>query len=201
MLMAAIFAFLIIVICVFGGFGLFLYRRLIGSAKEGQLTGRLPFKWTYVLSPLIILVIAVIVALVYYGKLPFQIPYHFGESGIADGWILPQFALMIGIGIQVILVVISFVIVYATRRMATLINAEDSSVKPETIILITGNIPAFLQLVFLFVMLNIFNFAAYYKYLLPTWALLIIIIVLATIGFIAFSIFIAVKALRQSKKT
>ena len=107
MIVAAIFAFLIIIICIFGGFGFLLYRRLVGSAREGQLATRLPFKWSYVLAPLILLVLTVITALIYYGKLPFQIPYHFDDTGVADAWILPQFALAIGVGIQVILAVIS----------------------------------------------------------------------------------------------
>ncbi|MBN1366348.1 MAG: DUF1648 domain-containing protein [Dehalococcoidales bacterium] len=197
--MAAIFAFIIIVICVFGGFGFVLYRRLMSTAREGKPSTRLPFKWKYILAPLVLLVIAVIAALLYYGKLPFQIPYHFDNTGAADGWILPQFAVAIGIGIQAVLVVISFFIVQTTRRMATLITAGESTVKPETIITITGNIPAFLQLVFLFLMLNIFHFAAFNKYLLPMWVFLVIVIALATVGFIAFSIFIAVKALRSAK--
>jgi uncharacterized membrane protein len=200
MLMTAIFAFLFIIICIFGGFGIFLYRRLIGNAKEGQTATRLPFKWNYILAPLVILVIAIITAFFYYGKLPFQMPYHFDSNGAPDGWILPQFALMIGIGIQVVLVIISFLIIQATRRMATLVTAGESTVKPETIITITGNIPAFLQIVFLFLMLNIFHYAAFYKYLLPMWVFLVIIIVLATVAFITFSVYIAIRALKQSKK-
>lgn len=199
MLMAAIFAFLLIIICVFAGFGFLLYRRLLGSAKEGQTTARLPFKWKYIIAPVIMLVIAIIVAALYYNKLPFQMPYHFDNTGAPDGWILPQFAVMIGIGIQVVLVVISFFVIQATRRMASLVNAGESTVKPGTIITITGNIPAFLQFVFLFLMLNLFHYAAYYKYLLPMWVFLVIIIVIATIAFIGFSVFIAVRALRQSK--
>jgi uncharacterized membrane protein len=196
----AIFAFLFIIICIFGGFGVFLYRRLIGNAKEGQTATRLPFKWKYILAPLVLLVIAVVAALLYYGKLPFQMPYHFDSNGAPDGWILPQFALMIGIGIQVVLVIISFLIIQATRRMATLVTAGESTVKPETIITITGNIPAFLQIVFLFLMVDIFYNAIYFKHLIPMWVFLIIVIVLATVAFIAFSVYIAIRALKQSNK-
>lgn len=197
--MVAIFAFLIIIVCIFAGFGFFLYRRLIGSVKAGQPSTRFPFRWSYILAQLILLGIAVIVAVLYYAKLPFQVPYHFDTNGAPDAWVLPQFALAIGIGVQVILVVISFFIIQTTRSMATLVTAGESSIKPSTIIAITGNIPAFLQFVFLFLMLNIFNYAAYQKYLLPMWVFLVIIIVLATVAFIAFSIFIALRAIRQTK--
>jgi uncharacterized membrane protein len=200
MLMAAIFVFLFIIICIFAGFGIFLYRRLVGSAKQGQTAARLPFKLKYIIAPLAFLVITIIVALVYYGKLPFQVPYHFDNVGAPDGWILPQFALMIGIGIQVIFVIISFFIIQATRRMAALISAGESTIKPDTIVTVTGNIPAFLQLILLFLMADIFHNAVYYTHLLPMWVFLVIIIVLATIAFIAFSVFIAVRALKQSNK-
>jgi hypothetical protein len=62
-----------------------------------------------------------------------------------------------------------------------------------------GNLPAFLQLVILFEMGDVFSYNAFYKHIFPQWLFLIIVLVLATAAFLAFVRVIGLKAIRQSK--
>ncbi len=199
--MVAIFAFLLIIILVFIGVGVSIYRRQIRNIKAGQQLTPIPFRWIYIMVPLIFLFVTIVFTAYYYGKIPsFDVPYRFDINGVPTEWAINALPVAAAaIGIQVVLVLVSFSIVFSTRRIGMAITADDKGIKPSTIIAVMGNLPAFLQLVSFFYTLDVYNFAAYQKHLFPMWLFLVVILVLATAGFIAFTIVIALRTLKQSK--
>ena len=199
--MVAIFSFLLIIIFAFIGLDVTLYRRQARNIKESQQLTYLPFRWSYILLPLVFLAISIVTVALYYGKLPtFNVPYHFATSGVPDTWaISPLPVLAVAIGVQVILVLFSLFIVLGVRRMGILSAKGEMGIKPKTIIAVMGNMPTVLQFISFFYTLDIFNYAAFQKHLLPMWLLLVIMLVLITAAFIVFSIFIALRTMRQPK--
>ncbi len=152
--------------------------------------------------PLIFLFITIVFTAYYYGKLiPYQVPYRFDVSGVpTELAINPIPIVAVAIGIQVVLVLVSFFIVLGTRRIGMAITPDEKGIKPATIIAVMGNLPAFLQFIAFFYILDVYNFAAFQKHLFPMWLFLVVILVLATAGFIAFTIFIAMRTLKQTNK-
>jgi uncharacterized membrane protein len=196
---AAIFIFLLVLTVVFTGVGIALYRRQLRNAGSVTKAARLPFRWKYILLPVIFFAISVILAMYFIGKLPFQIAYHFDFNGAPDGWIIREYAIAIGLAIQLVLLLISFFIVMGVRRNSLFSSQSPANIKPDTLVTLTVNLPAFLQLVILFEMGDIFSYNAFYKHIFPQWLFLIIVLVLATAAFLAFVIVIGLKAIRQSK--
>jgi uncharacterized membrane protein len=195
----AIYIFSLVLVVVFTGVGISLYRRQVRNAGNRKQASRLPFRWKYILLPAIFFVISVILAICFLGKLPFQIAYHFDLNGAPDRWAIREFAIAIILAAQLVLLLISFFTVIGVRRNSLFSPQSESSIKPDTLVTLMGNLPAFLQLVILFEMYNIFSYNAFQKHLFPAWLFLIIILVLATAGFIVFVVFVALRAIRQSK--
>ncbi len=198
--MVAIFSFLLIIVIVLAGAGIILYRRQARKLKESQQSTRSLFRWSYILLPLVFLVVSIITAAYYYGKLPaYNIPYRFDISGAPDAWAInPLPVVAIDIGIQVILVLVSVLIVLGSQR--TKISAiNETTINPGTIIAVMGNMPAILQFIAFFYTLDIFKYATSQTHLLPMWLFLVIILALITVAFLAFAIVIGLKAIRQPK--
>jgi uncharacterized membrane protein len=195
----ALFIFLLVLAVVFTGLGIALYRRQLRNAGSVKQATRLPFRWKYILLPVIFFAISVILAIYFIGKLPFQIAYHFDFNGAPDGWVIREYAIAIGLAAQFVLLLISFFIVMGVRRNSLFSPQSEASIKPDTIVTLMGNLPAFLQLIILFEMCDILSYNAFQKHIFPVWLFLIIILVLATAAFIGFVIFVALRAVRQSK--
>jgi uncharacterized membrane protein len=195
----ALFIFLLVLTVVSTGVGISLYRRQVRKADNGKQGSRLPFRWKYILLPVIFFAISVILAMYFIGKLPFQIAYHFDFNGAPDGRIIREYAIAIGLAIQLVLLLISFFIVMGMRRNRFFSPQSPANVKPDTLVTLMGNLPAFLQLVILFEMGDVFSYNAFYKHIFPQWLFLIIVLVLATAAFLAFVRVIGLKAIRQSK--
>jgi len=197
--MVTIIALLIVLVAIFVGVGIVLYRRQVRQSGDGNKTSPLPFRWQYILLPAIFLIISVILTIYFSGKLPFQIAYHFESDGTPDQWAIKQFFIAIALGIQFILLLISFFIVMGVRRNRFFTSTNEAGIKPETMITLMGNLPALIQLILLFEMGDVFSYNALHRHIFPQWLFLIIFLVLATAAFIAFLIIIGLKAIRQSK--
>lgn len=146
------------------------------------------FRWRYVALPLIFLLISIILVIVYYNRLPFQVAWHFKSDGSADGWViqplivfwvlLPQFVLTIGAT-----VVTRVISILAGRYLM----AESALVRPQKIMLIMGNMVAIPQLIILFAMLDIFSYNTNQTHLHPS--VLIFALIVMVVGAIVLSAF------------
>ena len=153
------------------------------------------FRRSYIAGPVIILAIAAVLALVFYGQLPAEVAYRF-EDGAPDGWVsrgafiawtlIPQlvFAAM-GAGITGVMIAMS-------RRSRL---AESAPVRK--LLATMGNMVALPQLVLLFAMLDIFLYNAYQIRLMPVWAFALVVMIA---GGAALGVLL-IQALRQSRTT
>jgi len=168
-------------------------RRIIATTPEAK-TPRIPFRWRYILLPLVILFITCIVSVIFYIQLPAQVGWHFAADGIPDNWINRSAILGITIGTQIILVLIGYGLVVGASR--SIVSSQTTEVGPNMLrsLQLMGNLMVLPQIIIGFVMTDIFSYNIYQKHLLPTWLFIIIAIVLATVVFIVFFVMMLKRA-------
>jgi len=149
------------------------------DTKITDIKGGKYFRWSYIMLPVVLLLLAVILAAVFYNKLPSEVYYHFtGDTPDREvsrtalmAWLLiPQFFLMfIGVAISGIGSVIS-------RRYEL---SDSNHIK--RLLMAMGNMVALPQIILIFAMLDIFLYNAYYIRLIPLWIVIIVVLLLGTI--------------------
>ena len=158
------------------------------------------FKWRYVIVPVILLLLTGVMMSFFYNKLPEQAAYHFLVDGSPDKWASPVAIVLVGLLIQAGLVFIGWVMVMIASRIAPSSQTENMVLKPESLLVWMGNLVALPQIIFGFVMLDLFSYNVYQKHLMPVWLFMVIVLVIATIGFIGFLFYMTRKALKQANK-
>ncbi len=146
---------------------------LTTATREANTGKAISLRWTYIILPLAILLIAIILTAYFYHLLPGEVAYHF-EGGSADKWmsrggiiawlLIPQF----------IFTLLALAITWgATRLSARLQSAEDAAVK--LILPLMGNMVALPQIILGFAMLDIFSYNAYQIRLIPLWVFAVLV--------------------------
>ncbi len=137
------------------------------------------FRWSYIMLPVVFFLFSVILAVVFYNKLPPEVYYHF-SGDIPDrevsrvaiiAWLLiPQFFLaFIGVAISGIGSIIS-------KKYEL---SDSNHIK--RMLMAMGNMVALPQIILIFAMLDIFLYNAYDIRLIPLWIVIVIILLLGTI--------------------
>jgi hypothetical protein len=136
------------------------------------------FRWKYVALPLAALLISVLAAGLFYGKLPAEGAHYspIGQEGAATSragliaWLLmPQAALAL----------LSAGLVWTVTHIRSLAEyAGETGVSLDGIVMVMGNLIGLPQLILLFAMVNTFGYNAYGKSIVPVWAIVIILVVL-----------------------
>jgi len=152
------------------------------------------------LLPLIILLLTVIIAIIFYIQLPTQVAWHFAADGTPDAWINHLAILGMSIGIQVIFVLMGWGLVTGASR--SIVSAQTTEVEPNMLRLLQlmGNLVALPQIIICFVMTDIFSYNIYQKHLMPTWLFIIVTLVVATVVFIVFFTMMLKRASAQADK-
>ncbi len=159
-------------------------RRVAGRLKpEQRATGGSPlaFRWSYVLLPLLLLLISVILVAFFYGRLPDEVAYHFQGDGSPARWLgrgvivlwllLPQFLLA---GVAVVLT-------WGVSRLLARVQSGSDMIVPAGVLPVMGNMIALPQIILGFAMLDIFRYNSYQAHLMPLWVFALIIMVLGGI--------------------
>ena len=158
------------------------------------------FSFRYISLPLALLIIYAIIAAVFFNKLPEeQAAYRFLIDGTPSAFASREAVTGIGLAIQAGIVLIALGIVIAVLRSGYLGHAEGTLIKPATLVMLMGNLPALLQVILVFAMYDIFSYNAYQKHPMPLWLFAVIILVVVTIALIVFIVAYAIKAGRQTK--
>ncbi len=165
------------------------------SIKRTKARAVFAFRWRYVTLPLIFLLLSIILVIVFYNRLPFQVAYHFQSDGSGDRWViqplivfwalLPQFLLTIGA------ITATWIISIMAGRF---LDPESTLAKPQRIMLIMGNMVAIPQLILVFAMLDIFSYNSFQAHLRPS--VLVFALVVMVMGGIVLGAFF-VQTMRQ----
>jgi uncharacterized membrane protein len=137
----------------------------------------LHFRWRYIALPLVILVVSVTMAAIFYARLPADLAYHFTD-GSPDRWMPGALFLAWMLVPQFLLAALAAGIVLGVIRLA---GPRQSRPGAERILGVMGNMVALPQVVLSFAMANIFSYNAYGAQIMPLWLFTVIIMALSGI--------------------
>lgn len=154
----------------------------------------LAFHWSYIILPVVVLLLSIILTAYFYRLLPTEVAYHFQADGSPDRWtsrgtiilwvLLPQLLLTLTVGI----------ITWGISKLgARFWQPDNTQIKLGKILLLMGNMIVLPQAILFFVMLDILSYNSYQVHLLPLWVFVLIIM---GAGGIILGIFF-IKVMRQ----
>jgi len=173
---------IIILLALGGGTAFWLVLKRRQPTKETATVKAIPFSWSYILLPLVILLLSVILTAYFYRLLPAEVAYHFAPDGSPDRWLSREVITVWFLIPQSILTLAATAIIWGIIRLSTKFQQpEGTGINPKGILLLMGNMIALPQIILGFAMLDIFSYNSYQIHLLPLWVFTLIIMVVGGI--------------------
>jgi uncharacterized membrane protein len=167
-----------------------------GEVATAPVKTGLAFEWKYVTLPLIIFIISIIIAAMYFFQLPDEVAYRFTSDGTAESWMGKITITAIMLGVQFVIISMVILIVKAIVGFGKAIEQSSPNFNPDRFMLLIGNIAALPQLVLAVVMFDIFSFNLIDKHVLSIWLIILILAISSAVILTAFFI----KAFIQTRK-
>jgi uncharacterized membrane protein len=147
------------------------------------MTTNLTFRWRYIILPIIILLLSVILAFVFYGQLPAEVTYRFKSDGSPEGSLLSRGMIILWMLVpQFLLALLATAVTWGTTKLGALTKQKETPIiKLESVLLLMGNMITLPQIILCFAMLDIFSYNAYQIHLMPVWVFAVIIMGLGAI--------------------
>ena len=155
----------------------------------------LTFRWKYILLPLALLLLIVVLTAIFYPQLTDNVAYRFNLNGSPKSWLSRQAILILALLPQFIFFIIAIAITWGITRAGRSIGQIASTLKPERLLMLMGNISALPQIVFGFVMLDVFIYNVRHNHIMPIWLFALIIMI---IGGIILAVFF-IQAFKRSR--
>lgn len=152
------------------------------------------FRWAYVLLPAAVLLIALIISAVFYGKLPRETAYRF-SGGLPVSRVSRGGFLAWTLGLQLIFVLLALTVTLLITGTARRMCLAESHLN-RTLFGIMGNMVALPQIIIVYAMMDIFLYNIYGKALPALWAFALAVLFAG--GVIMAVLFI--RAFMQSRK-
>ena len=155
------------------------HRQTVKSQEPIKETAKkigLPFRWRYISVPIAIFLLSIILSALFYNQLPAEVGYHFKPDGTPDRWFSREMAMVWMLAPQFLLTLLAGVLTWGITRLNILSGQIESLwMKPQTILLLMGNMVALPQIVLGFAILDIFSYNSYQIHIMPTWAFLLVL--------------------------
>lgn len=145
--------------------------------------------------PVAILFISIILVAFFYSQLTPEVAYRFNTDGSPKSWLSRGMLALIMLLPQILLVLLAGAVTYAITRIGGSLGQVSQALNLERLILLIGNVVILPQIVFGFIMLDIFSYNVYGSHLMPVW--LFVVIVMA-IGGVILAIFF-IQAFQRSR--
>jgi len=163
--------------------------------KQNTTGATLAFHWSYILLPVVILLLSIILTAYFYHLLPVEVAYHFKRDGSPDRWLSRGTIILWTLLPQLFLTLLAGATTWGITKLTSRFwQPESTKIKPERILLLMGNMVALPQAILCFVILDIFSYNSYQIHILPLWVFVLIIMGL---GGIILGIFF-IQAIRQT---
>ena len=197
--------FLVGLVCGVAIWFVFRRRREAKSKKPARETSTiqtLPFRWYYIILPLVFLFLSIILSAYFYHLLPTEVAYHFKLDGTPDKWLSREMIIVWVLIPQLLFTLMAGAIIWGVTKFGNLFGQTAGTwIKLERVLSFMGNLIALPQLIVFFAMLDIFSYNSYQIHLMPMWIFLLIILGLATIALVVFLAFIVFRARQHPRRT
>lgn len=149
---------------------------------------------SYIIVPIAILLLSVALSAYFYPLLPAEVAYHFEPDGTPDRWLSREMTMFWVLALQLVFVLLGGGIAWGVTKLSTLFGqAGSTKIKPERLVLFTGNFVALPQFIICFAMVDIFSYNSYQIHLMPMWVFLLVVLGLVTISLVMFGVLILSK--------
>lgn len=163
--------------------------------KQTTTRATLAFHWSYIVLPVIFLLLSIILSAYFYHRLPVEVAYHFKPDGSPDRWLSRGAIVLWALLPQLFLTLVAGVITWGITKLSVIFRqSESTQIKPERILFLMGNMIAMPQIILGFAMLDIFSYTSYQMHIMPLWLFALII---TGLGGIILGIFF-IRAIRQA---
>ena len=123
---------------------------------------------------------------IFYPQLTDEVAYRFNLNGSPESWLGREVLIPLTLLPQFILLIIAIFISWGITRVGRSIGEIASTLKPEGLLMMMGNLVALPQIIFGFVMLDVFIYNIRGNHLMSIWLFALIIMI---IGGIILAIF------------
>ena len=174
---------IIVLLLVLGGGGAawFVFRQR-QPLKQTTTEATLAFRWSYIISPLVILLVSIVLTAYFYRQLPAEVAYGFKLDGSPDRWLSREMIILWMLIPQLILTLLAVAITLGITKLGILPGqTEGARIKPERIIALMGNMVALPQIILCFALADIFSYNSYQVHIMPLWVFALIIMGLGAI--------------------
>jgi len=169
--------------------------------NETRAKSRVRFRWKLIAFPAVILVISIILAVVFYGRLPESVGWTFDGTGLPDRWAGKGALVFWIIGIQVFFLLAAAGIIRGITSIYNRYTDSDSGpMNPGIMIGIMGNMLVVPQVIIFFAMIDIFSYNSYQTHFLPLWLNALIVLLAGGIILGIFFLRAGVQAWRVNKE-
>lgn len=148
----------------------------------------LSFEWKYITLPLIIFIISIVIAAMFFFQLPDEVAYRFTSGGAAESWMGKIPITSILLGVQFVIIAMVIIIIKAIVGFGKAIEQTSPNFNPDRFMLLIGNIAALPQLVLAVVMFDIFSFNIIDKHVLSIWVIILVLAISSAVVLTAFFI-------------
>jgi hypothetical protein len=187
---------LIILLLGLGGGAIWFVLRQRQPVK--QTTGEtLRFRWSYIILPVVILLLSIALTAGVYHQLPAEVAYNFKVNDSPDNWLSREMAIVWTVAPQFLLTALAAAMTWGITKLGIVSKQTGGiSIKPERILSLMGNMVALPQIILCFALIDIFSYNSYQTHIMPLWVFTLIIMGL---GAIILSIFF-ISALRRARR-
>jgi len=153
------------------------------------------FRWRYVILPIVVLVVTIILTAIFHPRLPAEVAVRFASDGSPDKWFSREITLVLALVPQFIITLLAAGMVWGVVKSRTLSTEGSISwIEPRKLLWYMGNMGALLQLVMLYVMVQIFVYNAFQIQIMSVWIFAVIVM---AVGGIFVGVFF-IQAMRRS---
>jgi uncharacterized membrane protein len=140
----------------------------------------LPFRWSYAVIPLVVLLLVAGLSAYFYHLLPTEVAVHF-DNGLPDRWLSQPMTLVLALLPQLLLALIGLALAWVLARLVSRSWPERARTNPKTIVALMGNMVALAQIVLGFAIADIFVYNAYQIHLPSVWIFALVFMVVGGI--------------------
>jgi len=142
-------------------------------SRETASKQTIPFRWTYIVLPVGILLLCIILAGYFYHLLPTEVAYHF-QDGSPDKWMSRGAIIAWMLTPQFFFALLAGAIVWGVIKLSAHFQ-QAVSTGVEKMLSLMGNMVALPQIILGFAMLDIFSYNSYQIHLMPLWIFALIV--------------------------
>jgi len=208
MTFTAIIIVLVLLVVLGGGAVVWLFRQRVQASKSAKPTEEsteptekstvmqpISFRWRYVILPIVVLVVTIILTAIFHPRLPAEVAVRFASDGSPDKWFSREITLVLALVPQFIITLLAAGMVWGVVKSRTLSTEGSISwIEPRKLLWYMGNMGALLQLVMLYVMVQIFVYNAFQIQIMSVWIFAVIVM---AVGGIFVGVFF-IQAMRRS---